>query len=93
MYIRSTKIFMIINKVEMVKTAPIITGMSRVFSEVTISFPSPFHPKIYSTKTAPESSEANHPETAVITGFSAFLIPCLKITLNRDKPLDLAVIM
>ena len=77
----------------MVKTAPIITGMSRVFRAVTISFPSPFHPKMYSTKTAPESNEANHPETAVTTGFNAFLIPCLKITLNRDNPFDFAVLI
>ena len=30
-------------------------GVSRVLSAVTISFPTPFQPKIYSTKTAPGS--------------------------------------
>ena len=30
------------------------------------------HPKINSTKTAPAKRDANHPETAVTTGFNAF---------------------
>ena len=54
-------------------TAPIITGMSRLFNELTISLPKPFHPKTYSTKTAPASMDANHPEIAVTTGLRAFL--------------------
>ena len=49
-------------------TAPIITGMSRLFNELTISLPKPFHPKIYSTNTEPANKLANHPETAVTTG-------------------------
>ena len=57
-----------------VKTAPINTGTSKVFNESTISFPRPFHPKIYSTNTEPANILANQPERAVITGLSEFLI-------------------
>ena len=57
-----------------VNTAPIKTGTSKVLSESTISFPSPFHPKIYSTNTEPANILANQPERAVITGFKEFLI-------------------
>ena len=64
--------FMIINKVAITNTLPIIIGKSRVFNAFTISFPSPFQLKMYSTKTAPANIEANQPETAVITGFNAF---------------------
>ena len=64
-------------------TEPITTGKSILLSESTISFPIPFHPKIYSTKTAPAKSEANQPETAVTTGFRAFLSACLKTTQNH----------
>ena len=35
--------------------------------------PIPFHANIYSTKTAPANKLANHPDTAVTTGFSEFL--------------------
>ena len=57
---------------EIVSTDPIITGKSKVFNAETISFPKPFHPKIYSTNTAPANNEANQPETAVTTGFNEF---------------------
>ena len=40
-------------------TAPIITGTSRLFNELTISLPKPFHPKIYSTNTEPANKLAN----------------------------------
>ena len=53
-------------------TDPIITGKSRRFKALTISFPIPFQPKINSTKTAPAKSDANQPEIAVTTGFKAF---------------------
>ena len=56
-----------------IKTDPIITGKSKVFNALTISFPKPFQPKIYSTKTAPANMDANQPEIAVTTGFNAFL--------------------
>ena len=45
--------------------------------EFTISLPKPRHPKTYSTNTAPANMEANHPDTAVITGFKEFFIACL----------------
>lgn len=61
------------NVVEITSTEPMITGKSRLFNASTISFPNPFQPKIYSTKTAPASIEANHPEIAVTTGFKEFL--------------------
>ena len=82
-----------IKRLDNVRTIPIMTGVSRVLSAVTISFPTPFQPKIYSTKTAPASKDANHPEITVITGLSAFLIPCLKTTLKVDNPLEYAVLM
>ena len=34
--------------------------------------PKPFHPKTYSTKTAPANIEANQPEIVVITGLGVF---------------------
>ena len=55
-----------------IKTLPIITGKSNVFKAFTISFPSPFQLKMYSTNTAPANKEANHPDIAVTTGFKAF---------------------
>ena len=61
----------------MIRTDPITTGISNVFKAVTISFPIPRHPKIYSTKTAPASMDANQPDTAVMTGFNEFLSACL----------------
>ena len=72
----STSILMSMNKVAITNTLPIIIGRSRVFNAFTISFPSPFQLKIYSIKTAPANMEANHPEIAVTTGFSAFLRAC-----------------
>ena len=63
-----------------IKTAPMITGKSKVFKAFTISLPSPFHEKMYSTKTAPASNEANHPDTAVTTGFKAFFSACFVMT-------------
>ena len=39
-----------------------MTGKSKVLSEFTISFPSPFQLNMYSTKTAPANIEANQPE-------------------------------
>ena len=65
---------MIIKIIAIVITAPINTGTSKVFNECTISFPSPFHPKIYYTNTDPASIPANHPDNAVITGLREFLI-------------------
>ena len=59
-----------------INTAPIITGKSKVFKALTISFPRPFQPKMYSTKTAPANIEANHPEIAFTTGFKAFFTAC-----------------
>ncbi len=58
---------------EIVKTAPIKTGTSSLFKASTISFPNPFHPKMYSTKTEPANILANQPDKAVITGFKEFL--------------------
>jgi hypothetical protein len=55
-------------------TDPIITGKSKLLRALTISFPNPFQPKIYSTNTAPANNDANQPETAVTTGFNEFLI-------------------
>ena len=72
LYITSTIILMMINKVAITKTLPIIMGKSSVFNALTISFQSPFQLKIYSTNTAPANIEANQPDTAVITGFNAF---------------------
>lgn len=39
--------------VAIINTDPIIIGKSSVLRASTISFPNPFHPKIYSTNTAP----------------------------------------
>ena len=75
----------------MIRTDPITTGISSVFNAVTISFPIPLQPKMYSTKTAPASIEANHPDTAVITGFKEFLRACLYTIESGDNPLALAV--
>ena len=72
MYKISTTIFIKIKIDAIVKTAPITTGISKLFKDSTISLPIPFHPKIYSTKTEPASKEANQPEIAVITGFNEF---------------------
>ena len=63
---------MMMNNVAITNTLPMIMGKSKVFNAFTISFPSPFQLKMYSTKTAPANMEANHPEIAVITGFKAF---------------------
>lgn len=63
---------MVINTMAITKTEPIITGKSKVFNALTISFPKPFHPKMYSTKTAPANIDANQPDIAVTTGFKAF---------------------
>ena len=60
-----------------IKTEPITTGTSNVFSEFTISLPKPFQPKIYSTNTEPANKLANHPDNVVTTGFKEFLKQCL----------------
>ncbi len=65
---------MIIKEKLTTMTAPIITGTSNKFKELTISLPKPFHPNIYSTNTEPASKLANQPERAVTTGFREFLI-------------------
>ena len=57
-----------------INTDPMITGKSNVFKALTISLPSPFQPKTYSTNTAPAKSDANQPDMAVTTGFNAFLM-------------------
>ena len=75
-----------------IRTLSIITGKSILFNASTISLPIPFHAKIYSTKTAPASNDANQPETAVTTGFKAFLSACLNITVNLLNPLAVAVL-
>ena len=72
--------------IEIVKTDPIKTGTSNLFKASTISFPSPFHPKIYSTKTDPANMLANHPDKAVTTGLSEFFIAWFLITSNFDRP-------
>ena len=61
--------------------------------ESTISFPMPFHAKIYSTNTAPAKSDANQPETTVTTGFNAFRNACLKTTTDLFKPFAVAVLI
>ena len=68
------------------------TGKSILFKASTISFPKPFHAKTYSTNTAPASNDANHPETAVITGFNEFHNACLKTTTNLFSPFAFAVL-
>ena len=77
----------------MINTAPIIIGKSKVFKASTISFPKPFQPKIYSTKTAPANIEANQPEIAVTTGFNAFFKACFLIIFAEESPFALAVLM
>ena len=79
--------------VAIIKTAPIITGKSKVFRAFTISLPKPFHPKTYSTKTAPANMDANHPEMAVTTGLKAFLNACLNNTFIGPSPLAFAVLI
>ena len=74
-------------------TEPITTGRSIIFKASTISFPIPFQPKIYSTKTAPANIDANQPEIAVTKGFSAFRNACLKSTLNLLNPFAVAVLI
>ena len=41
--------------------------------ESTNNLPIPFHPNMYSTKTAPDNIEANHPEAVVNTEVKEFL--------------------
>ena len=83
---------MMIKKNETVITDPMSTGISRKLSAFTISFPIPFHPKIYSTNTAPANILENQPERAVITGLSAFFNICFKIMVDVDNPLARAVL-
>lgn len=78
--------------VAIINTDPIIIGKSSVLRASTISFPNPFHPKIYSTNTAPASILANHPDIAVMTGLSAFFKHGFD-NLVEDKPFALAVRM
>ena len=73
------------------RTEPITTGKSILFKASTISFPIPFQAKIYSTKTAPDKREANHPETAVTKGLKELRKACLKITVILLKPFAVAV--
>ena len=56
-----------------------------------MTYPKPFHPKIYSTNTTPAINEANHPEIDVITGFKEFFRACLYIILENETPFALAV--
>ena len=63
----------------MTVTAPIITGTSRLFNELTISLPKPFHPKIYSTNTEPANKLANHPERAVTVSYTHLTLPTKRI--------------
>ena len=55
---------------EIVSTEPIKTGTSNLFKASTISFPKPFHPNIYSTKTEPANILANQPDKAWIHAYS-----------------------
>ena len=66
-------ILIIININPIKRTAPIITGKSKVSRASTMMTPIHFQSKTYSTKTAPASNEANQPEKAVTTGVIAFL--------------------
>ena len=68
----STIILISTKKVAITIVTPITNGKSSFFKAETSSFPIPFQSKICSTKTAPASNEANHPEIAVITGFREF---------------------
>ena len=70
----STNILINMKIIAIVNTEPINTGTSKLFNESTISFPRPFHPKIYSTNTEPASILANQPDNAVTTGFNEFFI-------------------
>jgi len=75
----STKILIITKNADITITAPITIGKSSFCKALISSLPIPSQPKIRSTNTAPASNDANQPETAVITGFSAFFKACLKI--------------
>ena len=79
--------------VAIIKTDPIITGKSKVFNAFTISFPRPFQPKTYSTKTAPANNDAHQPEIAVTTGLIAFFRACFKSTCFALNPLASAVLI
>jgi ribosomal protein L11 methylase PrmA len=92
LYIISTMILIIIKRVAITKTLPIIIGKSNVFNASTISFPNPFQLKIYSTKTAPANMDANHPEIAVTTGFKEFFNACFFNTWYIVSPFALAVL-
>jgi len=85
-YKTSASIFTVIKKVAVSKTLPITTGKSNFSSASTVTFPIPFHPKIYSTKKAPASNSANHPVMAVTTGFSALRNAQLEMKKNNSNP-------
>ena len=67
-------------------------GISTFSNELTNNFPIPFQPKIYSTKTAPESIEANQPDVVVNTGIKEFLKACFTTTLYSLRPFALATL-
>ena len=67
---------------------PITTGKSFISKASIVSLPKPLQLKIYSTKNAPASNEANQPEMAVITGLSALGNACFTRICLADSPLD-----
>ena len=74
------------NSVAITKTAPIITGRSKVFNASTISFSQTVPSKMYSTNTAPANIEANQPETAVTTSWANFFNACFLMMRANDNP-------
>ena len=73
----STKILIMMNISPINSVLPITTGKSKLKTAFMVSKPIPFQLNTFSTKKAPASKPANHPDTAVTTGFRAFLKACL----------------
>jgi len=73
---------------EIKSTAPIITGKSYFSSASTITTPTPFQSKTYSTNTAPAMSDANQPLTAVITGSLRDEVEDFKLRENINPGLE-----
>ena len=73
--------------------APITTGKSAISKASTVAFPNPLKPKIYSTKKEPANKDANQPETAVTTGFNAFLKACFITIFLLLNPFAFAVLI
>ena len=78
----------IIKQLAIIRIIPITKGKSTLIKASTNNFPKPFHPKIYSIKTAPESIPANQPELAVTTeDIEKVITLCLRHRLRKD-PLE-----